>query len=68
MRHKAAFQDNTSSYIMTNLPDVGAQCVALYIVDPKWKAKQLWYKPRLCDKVYNEKVLKGTVVADPIVK
>ena len=53
---------------MTDSPDVGAQCVALYIVDPKWNAKQLAYKPMLCDKVYDEKVLVGNVVADPIVK
>ena len=53
---------------MTDLPDVGAQCVALTDIDSYWKARQLLVKTRVSDRVVDEKVLAGTVVADPIVK
>ena len=53
---------------MTDLPDVGAQCVALTDIDPELKARQLLLKTRVPDRVVDEKVLVGTVVADPIVK
>ena len=70
MRHQAAFLDNTYSiqYNMTDLPDVGAHCVTLTDIVPPVNARQLLPKTRVPDRVADEKVPLGTVVADPIVK
>ena len=53
---------------MTDLPDVGAQCVTLTDTVPSVNARQLLPKTRVPDRVADEKVPLGTVVADPIVK
>ena len=72
-RYTGNIRDKTASlwnamFKQLDSPDVGRQWVALTDIDPQLKAKQLSYKVRSPDRVVDEKVLVGTVVAYSMVK